>query len=565
MTSSGLIYARISQVFGETDDSLDNQVNHASNMASMLSVPIDFTFRERDSGHETADTRKELRKARELIRTRHVTHIFIHNFDRLSRTPEELVTLWKEANKHGVKVVVCLWPQFHDLDLEMAKMMLRMIGMVGEFEWSFIRARTTQNKARIRDQGLVVGEGGPRFGFTWDRTTRSRKPSEDTHPVFGVSSATIVRTIYDLIGNHGYSLRKTARELNQRGWPTPAVFRGKKFKDGRNPRWTNDSVRLIVIDEQYKGVVTCSRTEMVGKRKTRKKPREEWTVLSDARTQPLVENELWDKANHQIRENDVVGQRTRALRSAAETRNETNFALFRGLISCGRCGKPLRPVWSRSWNYQTKTHNGPKVRLYRCDSRKETSEKCVGVACDGKAVYESKIKDAVWEQVVKVVTDEGLILAEAQRLKNQRPGEALHRSSHEAALAEIETAERRIRNLVSSLAEADDPEDRSMIREQIEQQKVVRDGHRRQAERLSEKLAAYDELDRRAEEMVERCRQLHAQSPELLSMNDAERRYWLERLGVTLIGNATRLKVRFDMGLEDTAEPFQHRRGDCRS
>src|SRR5262245_60538344 len=138
MEPSGLSYARISQVFGETEDSLDNQNNQALAAAKVLAVPINHTFRERDSGHETADTRKELLRARALVRARRVTHFFIHNFDRLSRTPEELVALWKECQAHGVKVVVAMWPHFHDMDLEMAKMMLRMIGMVGEFEWSFI-------------------------------------------------------------------------------------------------------------------------------------------------------------------------------------------------------------------------------------------------------------------------------------------------------------------------------------------------------------------------------------------------------------------------------------------
>jgi DNA invertase Pin-like site-specific DNA recombinase len=565
MDPSGLIYARISQVYGETDDSLDNQVDTAEKAAVAMAVPVGYTFRERDSGHETADSRVDLLQARQLVRSRKVTHFFIHNFDRLSRTPEELVSLWKECLQYGVKVVCCMWPQFHDLDLETAKFLLRMLGMVGEFEWSFIRARTTQNKQQIRDKGLVVGEGGPRFGFTWDRETRSRRPSEEPHPVFGVSSAQVVRTIFELIGLHGYSLRRTARELNGRGWPTPSIFRGKKFKDGRRPGWTNDGVRLIVTDEQYKGVVHCSRSEAVGKRRSRKKPREQWVALADARTEPLVSPELWEKANHNCRENDVVGRRTRAKRSAAETRNEDNFALFRGIISCGCCRRPLRPVWSRSWNPATKDHTGPRVRLYRCDSSVDAYERGLAERCRGKAVYEDKVKAAVWARVVKVATDEGLVLAEAERLKSERLGEALHRESHKAASAEAEACDRRVKNLVAGLAETDDAEDRAMIRAAIDQEKKAREGHRRRADRLAKQLAAYDQLDRRAEEMVERCRQLRGSSPAPLEMPDSEKRHWLEWLGVTLKGNARALTVRFDMGLVETveaaAEPLEELRG----
>jgi DNA invertase Pin-like site-specific DNA recombinase len=585
----GAIYARISDMFNEKEDSLDNQVSHCDLFASDQNVPIpaEYVFRERDSGHETADTRKVLLKLRELIRSRRITHLFIHNFDRLSRTPEELVILWKEALEHGVKVICCMFPVFHVMeDVQMAKMLLRMVGQAAENEWYLIRARTTQNKQQIRNRGLVVGEGGPRFGFVWDRETRSRKADRTVRPEFGVSSAQIVETIYGLIDEQGYSLRKTARELNQRGWPTPSVYRGKKYKDGRRPVWTSDSVRLIVIDEQYKGVVTCSRTVMVGKRKARKKPREEWTVLKDARTEALISPELWEQANRKIRDGDIVGKRRRA--RAAETRNENNFALYRGLIVCGVCGKPLRPVWARRWNPETKKHDGGagRDRIYRCDSRVQNWERGQEELCKGSAVYEWKVKRQVWEKVVEVATNESLILAEAQRLKRERPGEQLHRDSQELARRELEGCERRIRNLRLSLAETDDREERGEIQILIEQAKKARDGHQRHIDRLAQALSAFDEMDRRADEMIERCRQMKANHPQLLETPDEKQRELLEWLGVTLVGNGTRLVVRFDLGLSESIggdlgvdEPvvveekpgpdgkptFQRPRGDCRS
>src|SRR5262245_21203973 len=114
---AGLNYTRISQVFRETDDSLENQLNHNKAAAGVLGVPIADEDRhtERDSGHETADTRKVLLRVRAKVRSRKYTHLFIHNFDRLSRTPEELVMLWKECLAHGVKMVVAMWPQFHSM------------------------------------------------------------------------------------------------------------------------------------------------------------------------------------------------------------------------------------------------------------------------------------------------------------------------------------------------------------------------------------------------------------------------------------------------------------------
>lgn len=359
----------------------------------------------------------------------------------------------------------------------------------------------------------------------------------------------IVRTIFDLMGTFGRSARQTAAELNSRAWPTPAAFRGKKYKDNRTLIWTADSVRLIVRDEQYKGVVTCSRTKMVGKRKTRKKPREEWQVLADARTEALVTPELWEAARKQATDGDVIGRRTRAKR-AAETRNEGNFALYRGLIFCGLCGAPLRPVWSKGWNREAKDYTGAKVRLYRCDGMSKARQAGGPAKCHGRAVYEHKVESAVWGQVVKVATDEGLILREVARLKLDRPGETAARESRAMAEQEAAAAARRLRNLTSSLAEIDDAEDRAAVRAEMATAKESRDRYQQLIERIGLQLASYESLDREADTLLARCRELTAKSAELHSLTPEERRQWLLWLRVSLTGNAEALTVRFDMGLD---------------
>jgi hypothetical protein len=67
---TGFIYGRISSVYGERESSLRTQKDRCSYIAQEKSVtiPDEFVLLERDSGHETIDTRKRLLEARLLAR-----------------------------------------------------------------------------------------------------------------------------------------------------------------------------------------------------------------------------------------------------------------------------------------------------------------------------------------------------------------------------------------------------------------------------------------------------------------------------------------------------------------
>ena len=66
-----------------------------------------------------------------------------------------------------------------------------------------------------------------------------------------------------------------AMEINSRGIPNPASHRGYRFQDGRTPKWDNSSVRLIVIDETYKGIVYHNKTVMVRKKRNKPRPKDD--------------------------------------------------------------------------------------------------------------------------------------------------------------------------------------------------------------------------------------------------------------------------------------------------
>ena len=547
LESPTAIYCRISQQYAATEESLDSQerLNLARCAERNYPAPTELIFREKDSGHETADDRAELVKLRELVRQGKIGRIICYNTDRLSREPIELLSLCAEFRKAGCRIEFVLYDV--DPSTPQGKVALFIRGFADEIEWTQIKERTTRKRREIRESGRRVGEGGPRFGYRWVRDGDGKITKErawEPDPV----TAPWVRLIFDLIVGHGMSMRQVAIELNSRGIPTPAVHKGYRFANGRTPKWDNSSVRLIITDEIYKGVAYHNKTVMIRKTRNKPRPKHEWIPLTDAPTPPLVDPDSWDRAQALIKANDIIGQRRKA---AAKTRNEKEFGFLRGIISCGNCGSPLRLVKVKKWNKATKRHDGGHDLVYRCDHRRWQAERGVPreKLCYGRPVYDWKVREAIWAKAWEFVTDERLIEKEYDRLKNDRPGEDLFRDSLKAAEADVTACERKARNLVSSMADEDDGEVRKLIRQKIEDLKTEKARHAERADRLREKLKAYEALDRKAEELKERTRQAREGGVDPAKLTWPERRAFLDWLGARVIGNGENLTLRLDSGL----------------
>jgi DNA invertase Pin-like site-specific DNA recombinase len=547
------IYARISQMFGETEDNLDTQEVMGREFASThdLMLPDDLIFREKDSGHDSADDRVLLLRLRQLARERRFGHLIIKNTDRLARDPISLVTLWEEFIRQGIKVHFIQAPTEAT---PAGKMLLILRGMGHELEWDLIRQRTTDKKNGIRKSGKIVGEGGPKFGFKWLRDEEGRI-TRDRLWIIDEVSAIIVREIFRLIDEEGMSMRQVAVDLNRRGIKTPGAYRGLVRKNSTGMLWSNAHVRQIVIDEAYKGVAYANTVVKVAKRRFRKRPKNEWTLLENANLPVLIDPDRWERVNRAIRCNDIVGHRTKAKATAA-TRNEKEFAFFRGIVKCACCGSTMRVAHARRWNPETKNHKGAGQDLiYRCDRTRWAKERAIeGEKCSGRPIYEERVRDAAWAAVVEIISTEGMIEAEAARLQKYRPGEDVLRESLVAAERELTEADRRTKNLVATLADEDDREIRKLLREKIDSIKADRSAAEARIGTLKTRLSAFDEIDRRVADLKARSQEIRDGliDPDKLSWE--ERRKILDWLDARFTGNGTQLRISLDLGLEGIIE-----------
>jgi DNA invertase Pin-like site-specific DNA recombinase len=497
---------------------------------------------ERDSGYETADQRVELLKLRQWVKDGLCSSVVVYNTDRLSREPTELVSLWSEFKRHHCTVHFLLAPTE---DSNIGKAMLFIRGLGHEIEWLSIRERTSRARNGIRDSGRRVGHGGPRYGYKWVRDQGGdivpSRAWEIDEP-----AAAVVRLIFGFAAE-GWSGRKIATELNRRGIPSISSYRGLKFRDGRSVPWNASTVRPIIRDQIYKGIAYANRFRNPSRKKTIAVPREEWVHLGNSPTPPIVDPSLWEAANAGMRSNDLIGERTRHAR-AAGTRNDKHFYIFRGIIFCGACGRPL---------VVTRAVNGTKQETYyRCDhNRKMRDSGQDFVPCLGKAVNERYIADAVWEAVVGILTTDGVIEREAERLRLERPGEAVLRDSLAAARSEIQTVDRRLRNLVSTLAEEDDATLRALVREKILALKTERSGHESRADALVTRLRAYDEINERCDRLQKCADEIRRGMTDPSKLTPRQRRDAMDGLRCEVFADGTEIVVRINVGVVESLTP----------
>jgi len=189
--------------------------------------------------------------------------------------------------------------------------------------------------------------GSPPFGFI--------KSVEGNRLEIDMEAAEIVRYIFSL-AYQGVNTSQIAVRLNEASINTPLMYRKRKGRTLRgnqsatNERvvWNSTTVRRILIDERYIGVMVGGKQRMksLGSRKIQYVPESEWIRIPNAH-EAIVSKDIFKQANLIIRR----------CQKAYPTKRHV---LFAGKIKCGYCGK-LFSFASRASNsyYYCK---GPKIK-----------------------------------------------------------------------------------------------------------------------------------------------------------------------------------------------------------
>ena len=170
--------------------------------------------------------------------------------------------------------------------------------------------------------------GGPvPFGFRSETVASGRARVSTFAP--DEAAAPVVRRIFETYARPGSSIRSIVESLNRDGAPTPSGrgswVRGSVHRILTNPVYRGDYVWGRTVSGRYNGVV---RGEIVSRRPGQRVMKNDPIVHENA-IPALVDRALYDRVQA------LIHERKR------ETRRPTKARPLAGLVTCGRCGRPM--------------------------------------------------------------------------------------------------------------------------------------------------------------------------------------------------------------------------------
>jgi len=184
--------------------------------------------------------------------------------------------------------------------------------------------QTFDNK---RKRGEFIGSFAP-FGYKKD-------PNNKHQLVVDEEAANIVRKIFDLYVNKGYSVRQICIEFNDKGIPSILQYmrtNGHNIIPNIVPKeyaWNYYGIRKILKDEKYCGHMVQGKSSRVSyKNKTQlKNPKEEWVTVYNTH-EPIIDSDLFQKAQ-------TMTERVSRVSPTGE-RSKYSYLLY-----CSKCGHAI--------------------------------------------------------------------------------------------------------------------------------------------------------------------------------------------------------------------------------
>ena len=388
------IYTRVSSDQQRENKTIDSQVAELLHFAQEQGciVPEEYIFK--DEGYSGAILiRPGLEKVRDLSAEGQIQAVLVYSPDRLSRNYAYQVVLMDEFSACGTEVLFVNSPK---ADTPEEALLLQFQGMIAEYERAMIKERSRRGKRFKAKSGVVSVLCGAPYGYNYIRKTAETAAYYEINE----EEAVIVQEVYQKYTEAFLSIGAITRELNARKIPTRK----------RISKWERSTVWAMLRNPAYCGKACYGKTEITQRQRitkplraknghsphngsNREKPREEWIEIP---VPAIVSQSIFDLAQERLKSNKIHSQRN--------TKVET---LLQGMMVCSGCGYSL---------YRTYTETSAKNRIYyyRCfgsDAYRFEGER----KCNCKPVRQDYLDHVVWQEIVKLLEDPGLIQRELEK------------------------------------------------------------------------------------------------------------------------------------------------------
>jgi len=373
------LYVRVSTQRQAQTQSLEQQLERLQLYATQQgwSVPSEHVFR--DDGYSGAVLKRPgLDQLRDVATARELDLVLSTAPDRLARNYVHQVLLLEELEKYGCQVQFLDRPMSRDPH---DQLLLQIRGAVAEYERSLITERMRRGRQRKLQAGLLLPWTRPPYGYRVD----PERPRDPAGVRIEEAEAVVVREMFAWYAEEEHSLFSLARQLQQRGMPTPNGL----------VRWNLASVRAMLMNPTYSGQVYGNRWHRRGTLERRSAtmpsqhsaytrvdaPREEWTFV--AQIPALVSQEVFERVQSKLATN----------RRFARRNNTAHPYLLRALVSCGVCGLACL---GRS---TIKGH-----RYYSCTGKLQALTSHREQKCPSRLSPAIQLDELVWADVCAVLT-----------------------------------------------------------------------------------------------------------------------------------------------------------------
>lgn len=256
--------------------------------------------------------------------------VIAKDLSRLGRHRTQTALFIDYLREHNVRVLSATEgvDTFRDED----DLVIGIRGLMNDYYAKDIGKKIRAGYRQKQKAGIVIT---PPFGYWKDKNTGQVKVDAE--------AAVTVQIIYSLY-LQGCGQKEIARRLNAMGRKTPAQLRAEKCskevqhthktRDGQF-LWTYASVKNVLMEEAYTGVLNNHRSETNGG-KVKRLAEKEWYRHEDFYP-IIIEREEWEQAQ------DLLKQQARPANSNKATHR------YAELLICKECGNPFVPM-IRYWN-----------------------------------------------------------------------------------------------------------------------------------------------------------------------------------------------------------------------
>lgn len=323
------IYARLSNDDDQEMNSLLNQQEICHGFAEQHGYTIvGQSFDDNVSGMKF--NRHGLDELTAAVDAGKINAVIVKDLSRLGRHRTQTALFIDYLREHQVRVISAT--EGIDTFCDEDDLIIGIRGLMNDYYARDISKKIRAGYRQKQREGIVIT---PPFGYWKDRNT-------NTIELHSEASET-VRMVYSLY-LQGLGQKEIARRLNALGRKTPAQLRAEqcgrevcaasKTKDGRYV-WTYASVKNILVEEAYTGVLINHRSE-TNSGKAKRLEQAEW-YRHENFFPVIIERDIWKKVQQKLK-----AQARPANGNKAKHR-------YAGLILCKECGNPFVPM-IRYWN-----------------------------------------------------------------------------------------------------------------------------------------------------------------------------------------------------------------------